>query len=283
MTETSYQTQQYAVQRPVVETSYVTQNYLVQQPVTQTSYQAQNYIAYQPVTTNQTAIVNSGQYVAQNVVQPGDTTYRLRFIRGGLNTNQDTGQTAYRHGGLGWVPYQSAPSVTTQLSYQPSYSVVNVPQTSYMPQVVQQQVPVTTTTMQSQVVQQQMPVQTTRMQTEYVQQQVPVQTTRMENQVVQQQRPVVTTRMEQQLMQRQVPVQTTRYEEQVVEQQVPVQVQRMEAVVEQRKVPVSVQKQVPRRVERTKTVQRVTYEDKKYVREVRFKRRSISKRQFRNR
>jgi hypothetical protein len=201
--------------------------------VTETTFQTQNFTALQPVVTQQLATVDTGGFVAQQNVQPGDTTFRLRWQPSGSSFNAATGQTIFRRGGLGWVPFQSAPQVTTQLQYQPNIQTVAIPQTSFMPQTFQQQIPVQTTRMQSEMVQQQVPVQTMRMQTEVVQQQIPIQTTRMESQTVQQQ----------------IPIQTTRIQEEIVQQQVPVTVQRMQAVQERVMVPETVRKVVPKLIE----------------------------------
>jgi hypothetical protein len=225
-----------------------TQNYTVQRPVTETTFQTQQFTQLQPVTTYQTVVADVGNYVQQAFYQPGDTTHRLRWQQGGYNVNQQTGQIAFRFGGLGWVPYQSAGQVVTQSVYQPNFQQFAVPQISYMPQTFTQQVP----------------VQTQRMVTEQVQQQVPVTTTRIQQEVVAQQIPISTTRMQQEIVQQQVPVTTTRMTNEIVEQQTPVQVQRMETYEEKVLVPYTVQKPVTRKVAR----QKIEYVPEVVVKEV---------------
>ncbi len=163
VTETAEREEAYTAYQPVTETQYQTQQYVVQRPITETQYQTQQYTTYQPVTTMQTAVVDQGQYVAQQYYQPGDVRYGLRYQPSGL-TYDPTGMAAYRRGGFGWVPYSAPGQTYAQLQYQPNPVQVAVPQTSYMPQVVQQQVPVQVTRMESQVVQQQIPYNVTKYQ-----------------------------------------------------------------------------------------------------------------------
>jgi YTV len=110
VTETAEREEAYTTYQPVTETQYQTQQYVVQRPVTETQLQTQQYTTYQPVTTMQTAVVDQGQYVAQQFYQPGDVRYGLRYQPGGL-TYDPTGMGAYRRGGFGWVPY-TAPGQT---------------------------------------------------------------------------------------------------------------------------------------------------------------------------
>ena len=163
VTETAEREEAYTAYQPVTETQFQTQQYVVQRPVTETQYQTQQYTTYQPVTTMQTAVVDQGQYVAQQFYQPGDVRYGLRYQPGGL-TFDPTGMGAYRRGGFGWVPYTAPGQTYAQLQYQPNPVQVAIPQTSYMPQVVQQQVPVQVTRMENQVVQQQVPYSVTKYQ-----------------------------------------------------------------------------------------------------------------------
>ncbi len=173
VTETAEREEAYTSYQPVTETQYQTQQYVVQRPVTETQLQTQQYTTYQPVTTMQTAVVDQGQYVAQQFYQPGDVRYGLRYQPGGL-TFDPTGMGAYRRGGFGWVPYSAPGQTYAQLQYQPNPVQVAIPQTSYMPQVVQQQVPVQVTRMESQVVQQQVPYSVTKLQAVEQRRRVPV-------------------------------------------------------------------------------------------------------------
>ncbi len=167
----------------------------------------------------------------------------------------------WRRGGLGWVPYTSAGQYSTQVQYQPNYVSVAVPQTSYMPQLVQQQIPYQTTRYENQVVQQQVPVQVTRVENQVVEQQVPVQVQKME--AVQEKRVVpysvqrpVTTLVEnkvpvqkvqwvQEQHVRPVTVQRQTYKLETVTEEVPIRTYSTERVVQKVKTPVRVARRVP--------------------------------------
>ncbi len=156
--ETQYQTQRVIVQRPVTETQMQSQQYVVQRPVTETAYYTQNSVAYQPVTTVQNAVVDQGGYVAQAYYQPGDTRYQ--FALGARWLCQRSDRPVYVAVAVAWAgSLHFFGQYSTQVQYQPNYVSVAVPQTSYMPQLVQQQIPYQTTRYENQVVQQQVPVQ----------------------------------------------------------------------------------------------------------------------------
>jgi hypothetical protein len=241
VTETAEREETYTTYRPVVETSYVTQNYVVQRPVTETQFQTQQYTSYQPVTTFQNAVVDQGQYVAQQYYQPGDTRYGLRWVPGGFNTDP-TGMGAYRRGGLGWVPYTSPGNTFAQLMYQPNPVQVAVPQTTLMPQVQQVQVPVTVTKMQAEVVQQQVPVNTTRMEATQETRRVPYSVQRPVVQRIERMVPVDRIEYVEQEMVRPKTVQRTSYKIETRERDVPVQFYETEAI----KSTVRVARRVPR-------------------------------------
>ncbi len=239
VTETAEREEAYTTYQPVVETQYQTQQYVTQRPVVETQYQTQQYTTYQPVTSYQTAVVDQGQYVAQQYFQPGDTRYGLRYLPGGYNLDP-TGMAAYRRGGFGWVPYTSPGNTITQLQYQPNPVQVAVPQTTLMPQVVQQQVPVQVTRMEQQVVQQQVPVNVTRMQAVEQRRRVPYSVQKPVTRYVENKVPVDTVEWVEQEMVRPKTVQRTSYKLETVEQDVPVQYYETEAI--------KTKVQVPRRV-----------------------------------
>ena len=249
VTETAEREEAYTTYRPITETSYVTQNYVVQRPITETQLQTQQYTTYQPVTTYQTAVVDQGQYVAQQYYQPGDTRYGLRWVPGGYNTDP-TGMGAYRRGGLGWVPYTSPGNTFAQLAYQPNPVQVAVPQTSLMPQVQQVQVPVTVTKMQAEVVQQQVPVSTTRMEAVQETRRVPYSVQKPVTQRVERMVPVDRVEYVEQEMVRPKTIERTSYKIETREQDVAVQYYETEAVVTTVKVPRRVPKYVPEQVVR---------------------------------
>jgi hypothetical protein len=184
-------------------------------------------------------MVDQGQYVAQQYYQPGDTRYGLRYLPGGYNVDP-TGMGAYRRGGFGWVPYTSPGSTFAQLQYQPNPVPVAVPQTTLMPQVVQQQVPVQVTRMEQQVVQQQVPVNITRMQPVEIRRKVPYSVQKPVTRYIENKVPVDSVEWVEQEMVRPKTVQRTSYKLETVEQEIPVQYYETEAV--------KTKVQVPRRV-----------------------------------
>ncbi|QDS91398.1 hypothetical protein FF011L_01270 [Roseimaritima multifibrata] len=181
ITETQYRDQSYTVQRPVTETQYRDQSYTVQRPVVETQMQTQQYTALRPVTSYRPQTVDAGGYVAQQVVQPGSVQYGMQWAPGTGYTPGPFGIFARRNpGGPVWTPQVTPPTVQTQLAYRPNFITQQVPQTTYVPEVVQQQVPVQVQRMQTEIVSQKVPVAVTRMQTEVVNQKIPVQITRYE-------------------------------------------------------------------------------------------------------
>jgi hypothetical protein len=199
VTETAEREETHVSFRPIQETHFQTQTQFVQRPVTETQFQTQQHTTFQPVTTFQNTVVDQGQFVAQPFYQPGDTRYGLRWMGGGMTTNQ-IGQTAWRRGGLGWVPYTSPGTMQAQIQYQPNPVQVSIPQTTMMPQVHNVQVPIQVTRMQTEAVQSQVPVTTTRMEPVYETRRIPYTV----------QKPVTETRT------RQVPVDRVEWVEQVM-------------------------------------------------------------------
>ncbi len=249
VTETAEREETRTSYRPVTETQYQTQNYVVQRPVTETQYQTQQYTTYSPVTTYQTAVVDQGQYYAQQYVQPGDTRYGLRYLPGGYNVDP-TGQGAYRRGGLGWVPYTSPGTSYAQLQYQPNPVEVAVPQTVMMPQVQQAQVPVQVTKMQSEVVQQQIPYNVTRYEPVQEMRKVPYAVQRPVTRHIDRKIPVDKTEWVEQEMVRPKTVQRTSYKLETTTQEFPVQYYETEAVTTTVKVPRQVARFEPYTVRR---------------------------------
>lgn len=245
VTETSEREQTYVTQRPVTETHYQTQNRVVQRPVVETTYQTQNYTTYKPVTTYNTAVVDQGQYVAQQYYQPGDTRYGLRWMPRSVDP-----YGAYRRGGLGWVPYTSPGQTSVQLSYRPNPVSVAVPQTSLMPEVQQVQVPVQVTRMQNEVIQEQIPVNVTRMEAVQEVRKIPVTVQRPVTRRVNKQVPVERTEWVEQEMVRPKTVTRTSYKLETIKEVVPVQYYDTEEVRTMVKVP----RQVPVRQEYQVTV-----------------------------
>jgi YTV len=257
VTETSQKEETVVTYRPIVETQYQTQHVIVQRPITETQYQTQNYTTFQPVTTYQPAVVDQGGYVANQYVRPGDTRYHLRWMSGGAYVDPLTGQAGYRRGGLGWVPYSSQPQVLTQLAYKPNYQQVQIPQTSYMPQTVQQQIPVQVTRVENQVVEQQVPVQVQKMQAVEEKRVVPYSVQKPVTKVITNKVPVETTEWVQEQHVRPVSVQRESFKLETVSEDVPIKTYSTERVVEKVRVPVRVVRRVP--VEETRLEPRTVY------------------------
>ena len=144
VTETSERVQQVTTYRPVVETQVQQRQYQVQRPVVETSYKTQAYTTYRPVTTVQNQVVDAGGYVPQQVVVPGTAGYALTWVPRAYQTTGPLGILAVNRGGLFWTPTATPPTVQTQLAYKPNYVNQQVAQTQYVPQTVQEQVPVQT-------------------------------------------------------------------------------------------------------------------------------------------
>ncbi len=255
VTETQYRDEQYSVQRPVTETQYQDQQYTVQRPVTETQYQTQQYTTLRPVTSYRNQVVDAGGYVPQQVVQPGTVQYGLGYQ-----------PEAYRPGPFGFfarripggpvvVPQVTPPTVQTQMAYRPNYITQQVPETTYVPQTVQQQVPVQVQRMQTEVVTQKVPVAVTRMQTETMTRKVPVEVTRYEPVTevrkipYQVQKPITET------LTRKVPEQKYRWVTEEKVRKVPVTTQEMTYETSSRnvEVPYYEQERVVRRVRVPKT------------------------------
>jgi len=259
VTETAEREEAYLTYQPVVETQYQTQQHVVQRPITETQYQTQQYTTYQPVTTMQTAVVDQGQYVAQQFYQPGDVRYGLRYQQGGLSVDP-TGMAAYRRGGFGWVPYSAPGQTFAQLQYQSNPVQVAVPQTTYMPQVVQQQVPIQVTRVESQVVQEQVPVNVTKYQPVEQRRRVPYSVQKPVTRYIENKVPVDKVEWVEQEMVRPKTVQRTSYKLETVEREVPVQFYETEAVKTKVRVPRQVAEYEPYTVRRLvpRTVQMPT-------------------------
>jgi hypothetical protein len=227
------------VQRPVVETQFVQQQHQVQRPVVETQFQTQQHVAMRPVTTIQNQTIDAGGFVNQQIVQPGQVNWGLQWMPRAVQTTGPFGIFSVNRGAAVWTPQVTPPTVQNQMVYRPNLVTQQVAQTSFVPEVQQQQVPVQVMRMQTETVTQQVPVQVTRMQSETVTQQVPVQTTRMVPMVETRKVPVTVQRPVTETMTRRVPVQQQRWvaEEQV--RRVPVTSTRVE--YETRKEPVEVQ------------------------------------------
>lgn len=255
--ETQMFQQQFLVQRPVVETQMVPQQQVVQRPVVETQFRTEQVTSMRPVTTVQNQTVDMGGFVNQQVVQPGQTTFGLTWVPRAVQTTGPFGIFSVNRGASVWTPITTPPTVQNQMVYRPNLVTQQVAQTSFVPEVQQQQVPVQVMRMQTETVTQQVPVQVTRMQSEVVSQQVPVTTSRMEPVVEVRKIPYTVQRPVTETKTRRVPIQQQRWvsEEQV--RRVPVTTTRIE--YETRKEPVEIkyfeQERVVQKVQRPVTRQ----------------------------
>ncbi len=250
VTETSERVEQYTTMRPVVETRYQQQQYQVQRPVVETSYQTQAYTTLRPVTTYQNQVVDTGGYVAQQMVTPGTVGYGLQWVPRAYQTTGPLGILAVNRGGLFWTPSVTPPTVQTQMAYRPNYVNQQVAQTQYVPETVQQQVPVQVSRMQTEVVTQNVPVQVTTMQPTVETRRVPVTVQRPVTETVTENVPVQQYKYIPEVKTRRIPIQTTKMTYETLKQPVEVQYYEPETVTRQ----VTVQRQVEKLVPETRTV-----------------------------
>ena len=174
------------------------------------------------------------------MVTPGSTG--LGWAPGGWVVDPYTGLAVWQRGGYQWV--MTPGTVVNQVNrvYQPTYTPVQVAETTMVNRVVTQKVPVQTVRYVDEQVVQQVPVQSMKMVAETAVRQVPVQTVRKVVERVENKVPVTVCKMVPEEQVRQVAVQVCKF---VSEEKVePVQVQVCKYVAEERTV------QVPRTVEK---------------------------------
>jgi hypothetical protein len=240
--ETATREEQYTVMKPVYETVMQQQVSTVRKPVYETSLQDQAYTVAEPVTTVRTAYSVGTQAVdtVTPMVTPGTTS--LGWTGGGWMVDPYTGLAVWRRNTLAWMMTPGTVVNQVNRTYQPTYTPVQVPETTMVNRVVTQKVPVQTVRYVDEQVVQQVPVQTMRMVAETATRQVPVQTVRQVVERVDNKVPVTVMKMVPEEQVRQVAEQVCRM---VSEERVePVQVQVMKYVTEERSM------QVPRVVEK---------------------------------
>jgi len=243
--ETSEREERVTVSRPVIETMQREVTQTVLRPVQQTVLQQRQFTVNRPVTTFQTQIVDQGQFVNFTTIQPGRTHNRLAWQPGGTFVDPVTGATRSRWPGLYWTPMRSDPTLVQQTVFQPNLVAQQVPVTTMMPEIVTEQVPVTQTTFQQELVSRIEPVQVQRMVQEEVVRRVPVTTVRQVVERVQQTTPVQVMRMEVQEVQREIPVTTFRTVAVERVEQYEVRVPRIVPVTQRVMRPVTVERRTP--------------------------------------
>jgi hypothetical protein len=237
----------------VTETQEREETYMVRRPVNQTVMQPYQYTTYRPVQTTETQWNQTTAVVDQPVQYPDQTRTRLRWLSSGWYVDPATGRSFWKRGGLNWVPETRPGAVEVRRQYVGMMVPEQVNRTTYVPQVVTAERPVTVTSYVDEAVTVKRPIQVTRMVTEEVVRDIPYSVQRPVTERVVRQRPVQTVRWEQQEMVRRVPVTTQRivYEDRVEETTVKVQrivpetrvvetptwIPRWKAVTEVRRVP----------------------------------------------
>ena len=136
MVETATRDEQYTVMKPVYETVMQQQVQTVRKPVYETSEREQAYTVTEPVTQMRTTYSVGSQAVdtVTPVVQPGATG--LAWQPDSWAVHPVTGQLFWQRGGYAWM--QSPATVTQQVNrvYQPTYTPVQVPETTMVNRVV---------------------------------------------------------------------------------------------------------------------------------------------------
>jgi hypothetical protein len=180
VTETSVREQRYQVRKPVWETQEQERQYTVRRPVVKTVMQDRTFTTQEPVVTMRTQKVDLGQFVNQVHHTPGPSRRRLRWRSRQYYTDSNTGARRWKRAGLYWVPVQGRGTTKVTKTWVPNVVTQQIPQTTYQPKEVVQQVPVQVTSYEDQVITQKVPIRTFRWQTEEVVQQIPVTTIRYE-------------------------------------------------------------------------------------------------------
>ncbi|MEN6407490.1 MAG: hypothetical protein ABFC77_13595 [Thermoguttaceae bacterium] len=212
VTETAEREETYTVQRPVYETAEREETYTVMKPVYETSCRTEYRTVLQPVTTYQTQLVDQGFAQQQIVLKPPRNSTRLTWQSATSAVDPVTGQMVYQRAGLYWAQTPRGQYEVQQV-WHPNVVAQQVPQTSYVPQTVAEQIPVQVCKYVPEQVVRKVPVQVCRIVTEQHVRKVPVTTCR------------------------------TVYEERV--EQIPYQVCRMVAEQQTIRVPHCVEKRVP--------------------------------------
>jgi hypothetical protein len=176
--ETAEREETYTVQRPVYETAEREETYTVMKPVYETAYRTECRTVLQPVTTCQTQYVDQGCFQEQMVFKPALPVTRLTWQQATSAVDPVTGQTVYQRAGLYWAQTPRG-QYEVQRVWRPNVIAQQVPQTSYVPQTVTQQIPMQVCKYVSEQVVRKVPVQVCRMVTEQQVRKVPVTTCRM--------------------------------------------------------------------------------------------------------
>ncbi len=206
--ETTNQTRTRTVTRPVVEMRERQIVETVNQPETITTTRRQTRVVNRPITTVQTQYQNVGTVQTQVVENPGRVYNRLTWRRGGDYLDPATGRVRYRLPGLYWTPLEGPAEFQARQVYQNQLVPVQTPITTYRPETIVEDVPVTTqvwrpvqttrtvveptTTYRQETITEQVPVTTYKPITERVVQKTPTQVLKTEFSEEVRQKPITT-------------------------------------------------------------------------------------------
>lgn len=206
--ETTNQTRTRTVMRPVVEMRERQIVETVNQPETITTTRRQTRVVNRPITTVQTQYQNVGTVQTQVVENPGRVYNRLTWRRGGDYLDPATGRVRYRLPGLYWTPLEGPAEFQARQVYQNQLVPVQTPITTYRPETIVEDVPVTTqvwrpvqttrtvveptTTYRQETITEQVPVTTYKPITERVVQKTPTQVLKTQYSEEVRQKPVTT-------------------------------------------------------------------------------------------
>jgi len=212
VTETQTRQDRIVVNKPVWHVETRQQRQVVRKQVAETVMQDQQYTTYEPVTTCRTQYVDRGGYATQNVLVPGATRTRLRWLQGGVVADPTTGVGYYRRGGLHWVPQQAPGTVVAQRVYVPNVVAQQVKETHMQAKVCTKKVPVTVNRCVEEVVMKPYQVKVCKMEQEIQVRNTPVKVCKPVTERITYKVPIRTCRMQEQVMVRKIPVTTCRWE-----------------------------------------------------------------------
>jgi len=172
--ETSFREERHKVLRPVWETQYREEQFTVRRPVIETSMR--QCTVQQPVTTFEPVQMDQGQWIEQQIREPGRQVKRLKWVPAGWNVDPKTGLQYWRPGMLRPVRFERPGRVRTYRVWQPNIVTTPVPTTSYVPRAETRNVPVQTVRYVTERRVRKVPVQVCRLVEQEFVRQVPVTT-----------------------------------------------------------------------------------------------------------
>ena len=139
--ETHYRKETRTTYREVWEDQEHVRRYVVKKPICETAERDESYVTYEPQTTYRTEYEDRGQWVEQQVCQPGVVVNRPVFTPGGYVVDPITGLLYWQPGGYTVVAEQTPSQMVTQRTWKPMVVEVKKPVTTYVQKVVTRKVP----------------------------------------------------------------------------------------------------------------------------------------------